>query len=195
MFKFYLILILNLILRNIYLPLLLVATYYSYKYAETFPDNVKKIPILAEIFIPSEGWAYMYKNGDIISVKITEEPVEVLDGIGIFYEYSNYNVLMWFLFALSILAIIILFGIFKFQYKDSFRHAMFWSVKKTEEGDMIYWRVGNRLILRTKGEDDRISLNRVVSITNVDSIPELLNSPIFETKSEKRDKVITKIVK
>lgn len=199
--KFFLIFLYTLIKDNIVKSICLAISITIFQFAGTFSDGEYIKDVVQEIEVNGD---YLYvsekiTNDDNITYELNDfkEPQKVENGKLIYYEYSQINVLMWALFAFSTF-IVGLMTILGWSGEDdsgwhsneSYKNAISKIIYCVEENGIFYYMSFGRLLSKRDNQLSRYDICRSLGIR---SLSDIRFCPKFQTKTQKRENLLTKI--
>jgi hypothetical protein len=198
--KFVLVLLWEVMRKNIVKLLYLTAAIVTFTYAGTFKDDVDAYDVVSTVKADNH-YIYICRTSHEGSIKYENvwDDKEIPIKYGKIYvsSYAFANGLMWFLFIVSSILLIASTIIGRneddigWNFEDSWDEAFSTLIYCEEENGEFYYFALGRLISKT----DR-QVNRRYSITNelrINGFRDLYRCPKYQTKTQRRETLLNKI--
>lgn len=200
-FKFFSVLILDLIKSNPVKCICIILSIITWQFAGTYEDSKYEVTVDQHIDISG---THLYISSDMENNKIKyemkqfEDEQELVDNNLVWYEYSGFNIFFWVLFVVSLLiwTISTIVGWFNgdddsgWELEDSVKEAISSIMYCEEENGIYYYMALGRLIGK---RDHQIRRGHVRYDFGINSLRDILFCPKFQTKTQKRENLLGEI--
>ena len=177
--------------------ILVILSIISFNYAGTFEDVKYEAEVAKEINIDG---IYLYITKDIEDNEINydviqrEKPEELKDGKITWYEYAGVNIFLWVVVVVCVVIILLLTfaddSDLHWDIRDSYKKALE-KMFHTEYEDGVYYYIAFGRLMGKRSE--QINRHSILYEFSVYSLSDILFHPKFQTKTEKRENLLSKI--
>ena len=184
---------------NIGKSILILIAVISYQFLGTFEDTKCESPILETITIDKDTlyvYAHTAKETTFELVKSNDEDYEVVGNKLTWIESSDGNMVMGFLFFIPVISLVIMFFVgldnddVEWDIRSSWKDAVRSTVYTLYEENTYYYMSFGRLLGK---RDYLIPRNNIGYELNVHSLGDVFYCPKFQTKTQNRENLLSKI--
>lgn len=206
--KFVLYFLKNLITRNVVKILFITFGLVSFLYAGTFEPTKYEIDVIKKIdFDTTKSHLYLYSTVENNNVKYqvlqSNTPLTLVNNKYIYYRYNRFNVFLWAVFLICLIAIVIstIIGMrgdgVAWDIDESYIYAMSKFLTCEEKNGKYYYILFDRLVfvsdsLLNKSYRSCSTSESIIRNIRISSFTDLKAYPKFKTKIQKKDSLLSK---